>query len=50
MAVENLEDIGVSDAGEAAVGKHGANGFAVGACAAFEGMDDGERGLAFAQI
>ena len=50
MAVEDLEDVRVGDAGEAAVGEHGADGFAVGAGAAFERVNDGQRCFAFAQV
>ena len=50
MAVEDLEDLRVGDAGEAAVGEDGADGFAVGAGAALEGVNDGEGGLAFAEV
>ena len=35
--MENLEDVIVGDAGEAAVGEDGADGLAVGAGAALEG-------------
>ena len=50
VAVEDLEDLRVGDAVEAAVGEDGADGFAVGSGAALEGVDDGERGLAFAEV
>ena len=50
VAVKDLEDLWVGDAVEAAVGEDGADGFAVGSRAAFEGVDDGEGGLAFAEV
>jgi len=50
VAVEDFEDVGVGDVGEAAVGEDGADGFAVGTRPAFEGVDDGQRGLAFAEV
>ncbi len=50
VAVEDLEDLRVGDAVEAAVGEDGADGFAVGSGAALEGVDDGEGGLAFAEV
>ena len=48
--MEDFEDFGVGDAFEAAVGEDGADGFAVGAGAALEGVDDGEGGFAFAEV
>jgi len=50
VALENFEDVGVGYAGEAAVGEDGADGFAVGAGATFQGMDYGQRGFAFAEV
>ena len=40
----------MGDGGEAALGEDGADGFAVGAGAALEGVDDGQRGFAFAEV
>ena len=40
----------MGDLVEAAVGEDGADGFAVGSGAALEGVDDGEGGLAFAEV
>ena len=48
--MQDFEDVRVGDAVEATVGEHGADGFAVGSGAALEGVDDGEGGLAFAQV
>ena len=50
MALQDLDDLGVGDAVEAAVGEDGADGFAIGASAALEGVDDGEGGFAFAEV
>ena len=40
----------MADGAEAAFGEHGADGFAVGAGASLERVDDGQCGLAFAQV
>src|SRR5271156_1537353 len=50
MALQDLEDLGMRDSGEAAVGEDGANSFAVGSRATLQRMDDGKRSLAFAKI
>ena len=50
MAVEDLEDLGVGDAVEAAVGEDGADGLAVGSGATLEGVDDSQGGFAFAEV
>ena len=48
--MQDLKNLRVRDAVEAAVGEHRADRFAVGSGAAFERMDDRERGLAFAEV
>ena len=46
--MQDGEDFSMGDALEAAVGEDRADGFAVGAGAAFEGVNDGESGFSFA--
>ena len=48
--MENLENVGVGDAREAAVSKHGADGFAVSSRPAFERVNDRQRGFAFSEV
>ncbi len=48
--MEYLQDLRVGDAVEAAVGENGADGFAVGAGAALEGVDDSESGFALTEV
>lgn len=48
--MEDLEDLRMGDAVEAAVGEHCSDGFPVCSRPALEGVDDGERGLAFAEV
>ena len=50
MALQDFEDLGVGDGREAALGEHGADGFAIGARSALEGVDDGQCGFAFAEV
>ena len=50
MALEDFQDLGMRDGGEAALVENGANGFAVSTRPALEGVDDGQRGFALAQI
>jgi len=50
VALEDLDDLGMGDAVEAAVGEDGADGFAVGTGASLEGVDDGEGGFTFAEV
>ena len=50
MAVQDFENLVAADGAEGAFGEHGADGFAVGAGASLERVDDGQCGLAFAQV
>jgi hypothetical protein len=50
VALEDLQYLRMGDGGEAALREDGSDGFAVGSCAALEGVDDCQRSLAFAQV
>ena len=50
MTVQDFEDVGVGDVLEVAFGEHGTNGFAFGAGAALERVDDGQSRFALAQV
>ena len=50
VPLQNLQNLRVRDAGEAAFGEHRADGLAVGPGAALQRVDDGQRRLALAQV
>ena len=50
VTVQDFKNLDMRDALKAAVREYRADGFAVCAGAAFERVDDGERGLAFAEV
>src|SRR6266849_1997396 len=50
VAVQNLKNLRMRNAIEAAISQHGADSFAIGTSPALERMDHSQRGLAFAQI